>query len=326
MRLLVTGYRVSQAVHAAAVLGLSDLLRGGPLSVADLAAAAGCDPRSLHRLMRALASVEVYTELPDGRFASTALGDQLRPDVEGNAFGLAAAVGRPYAWQAWAGLADNVRTGQNAFAAVHGQTGWEFKAAHPQESAIFDAAMTSNTERAAPSILQAYDFGRFNCITDVAGGRGALLAAILERYPAVRGVLFDQPHVAFQAQARFDQAGVQDRSRIVGGDMFDEIPAGGDAYLMKAILHDWEDPQALAILNGCRRAITDSGTLLVVEALLDTADQHVAFADLNMMVGPGGRERTTAEYASLFATAGFRLTRTVPTATEWFIIEAVPVQ
>jgi AraC-like DNA-binding protein len=326
IRQLITGYRVSQAVHAAAVLGLSDLLAAEPLSLADLATAAGCDPRSLHRLLRALVSVEVYQELPDGRFTSTPLGDQLRADVEGNALGLAAAVGRPHAWQAWSGLVHNVRTGENAFAAVHGQTTWDFMAQHPEESAIFDAAMTSNSDQAAASILRAYDFGRFDCVVDVAGGRGALLAAILGRHPTIRGILFDQPHVVGGAQARLAEAGVQDRCRVVGGDMFDQVPAGGDAYVMKAILHDWEDPQAQAILRTCREAMTDSATLLIVERLLDTPNRSTAFADLNMMVGPGGLERTAAEYAGLFAAAGFRLTRTVATTTEWVVIEAAPTE
>ncbi|MGE5830182.1 MAG: methyltransferase [Micromonosporaceae bacterium] len=323
VRLLITGYRVSQAVHAAAVLGLSDFLAREPLSVVDLAAAAGCDTRSLHRLLRALTSVEMYQELPDGRFTNTPLSDQLRSDVEGNARGLAASVGRPYTWQAWSALVDNVRTGENAFSSVHGQTNWEFLAQHPEESAIFDAAMTSNSDHAAASILQAYDFGRFDSIVDVAGGRGALLAAILGRHPSLRGVLFDQPHVVSGAAELLQEAGVHDRCRIVGGDMFDEVPAGADAYVMKAILHDWEDPQARAILHTCRRAMTDTATLLVVERLLDAADRIAAFADLTMMVGPGGLERTTAEYADLFTAAGLRLTRTVATTSEWVVIEAV---
>lgn len=324
IRQMITGYRVSQAVHAAAVLGLSDLLAGGPLSAADLAAAAGCDPRSLHRLLRALASVEVYQELPDGRFTITPLGDQLRSDIEGNARGLAAYVGRPHTWQSWSALVHNVRTGENASLSVHGQTNWQFMAEHPDESAIFDAAMTSNSDQAAAAILQAYDFGRFGCLVDVGGGRGALLAAILALHPSVRGMLFDQPHVVSGALERLEKAGVQDRCQVVGGDMFDEVPAGGDAYIMKAILHDWEDPQALAILRACRRAMADSATLLVIERLLDGGNRTVAFSDLNMMVGPGGLERTTAEYADLFAAAGFQLTRTVDTTTEMAVIEAVP--
>jgi hypothetical protein len=182
--------------------------------------------------------------------------------------------------------------------------------------------MTSISDRVAAAILDAYDFGRFATLVDVAGGRGALLAAILARHPALRGVLFDQPHVVAGAHL----AGAEARCDIVGGDMFVEVPAGGDAYLMKAILHDWEDPQAHAILRACRQVVPSSGALIVVERLLDSANEHVAFADLNMMVGPGGLERSAGEYAELFGRAGFRLTRTVPTATEWVVIEAVPTE
>lgn len=320
MQRLIMGYRQTQAVHVAAELGLSDLLAGEPVAVADLAAATDCDPRSLHRLVRALVSMGVYRELPDGRYTSTPLGDQLRSDAAGNARAQAVVVGRPYMWQPWSALLHNVRTGQNAFAAVHGRDPWEYRADHPDESTIFDAAMASISGRAAAAILEAYDFGRFATVVDVGGGSGALLAAILARHPTLRGVLFDQPHVVAGA----DLAGVEDRCDIVGGDMFSEVPAGGDAYVMKAILHDWEDPRAHAILRACRRVVPSSGYLVVVERLLDSADQRVAFSDLNMMVGPGGLERTAGEYAELLDAAGFRLTRTVPTATEWVVIEAAP--
>jgi hypothetical protein len=320
MQRLIMGYRQTQAVHVAAELGLSDLLAGKPVGVADLAAATGCDPRSLHRLLRALASIEVYRELPDGRYTSTPLGDQLRSDAAGNGRAQAVMVGRPYLWEPWSALLHNVRTGENAFTAVHGRGPWEYRADHPDESAVFDAAMTSVSDRAATAILEAYDFGRFATVVDVAGGRGALLTAILGRHPTMHGVLFDQPHVVAGAHL----AGVKDRCDLVGGDVFSDVPAGGDAYVMKSILHDWEDPQAFAILRACRRVVPSSGALIVVERLLDAADQHVAFSDLNMMVGPGGLERTAGEYAELLGMAGFRLTRTVPTATEWVVIEAVP--
>jgi len=326
IRAMITGYRVSQALHAAAVLGISDLLAAEPLSVTDLAVAAKCDERSLHRLMRALASVEVYQQLADGRFTTTTLGDQLRSDVEGNALGLAALVGRPYTWQAWSALVHNVRTGENAFSSVHGQSDFEYLAEHPHESAIFEAAMTSNSNQVAASILQAYDFGRFDCIVDVGGGRGAMLAAILRQHPSTRGVLFDEPHVVMGPSGPLERAGVQDRCRIVGGDMFDDVPAGGDAYMLKSILHDWEEPEAQAILRSCREAMAAAATLLIVERLLDWASPSVPFADLTMMVGPGGLERTTDEYATLLAATGFRLVRTVPTSTDFAILEATPVE
>jgi O-methyltransferase domain/Dimerisation domain len=324
MQQLITGFRVSQAIHTAAELRLSDLLAQQPMTVGDLATAAECDPRSLHRLLRALASVGVYEELPDGRFASTPLGDQLRSDVPGTHHALATFSGRPYWWQAWSALPHSIRTGQNAFRFVHGRDSWEYKAEHPEESAVFDANMTANSVRAGAAIVRAYDFGRFATVVDVAGGRGALLAAILGQHQTMRGILFDQPHVVSGAAATFEDAGVHSRCEIVGGDMFDAVPAGGDAYVLKAILHDWEDPQANDILAACRRAMNPSATLLVMERLLDGAGPETFFSDLNMLVGPGGLERSTAEYADLFTGAGFRLTRTVSTGTPWAVIEAVP--
>ena len=325
MQLLITGFRVSQAVHTAAELRLSDLLASQPMTAGDLATAAGCDPDALHRLLRALASLGVYEQLPDGRFASTALGDQLRSDVPGSQHAFAAFAGRAYWWQAWSALSHSIRTGQNAFQFVHGRDDWQYRAEHPDESTTFDAFMTANSVRAGAAIVRAYDFERFATVVDVAGGRGALLAAILSQHPSMRGILFDQPHVVSGAAATFLDAGVHSRCEIVGGNMFDAVPEGGDAYLLKAILHDWEDPQAHAILATCRRAMNPTATLIVMERLLDGADQEVFFSDLNMLVGPGGRERGTDEFAELFAGAGFRLTGTVPTGTPWAVVEAVPV-
>jgi hypothetical protein len=324
MQHLINGFRVTQAIHTAAELRLSDLLADKPMTVHDLATAAECDPRSLHRLLRALASLGVYEQLPDGRFGSTPLGDQLRSDVPGNLHAQARFVGRQYWLQAWSALPHSIRTGQNAFRFVHGCDDWTYRAEHPDESARFDAFMTANSVRAGGTIVRAYDFGRFATVVDVAGGRGALLAAMLSQHPSMRGILFDQPHVVSEAPATFQDAGVHSRCEIVGGDMFDAVPTGGDAYVLKAILHDWEDAEAHDILSSCRRAMKQSASLLVMERLLDGADQDVLFADLNMLVGPGGRERSTAEFADLFAGAGFRLIRTVPTGTPWAVIEAVP--
>lgn len=324
MQRLVTGYRVSQALHTAAVLGLSDLLAEQPMAVADLAAAAGCDQRSLRRLLRALAVVDVYQGLPDGRFASTPLGDQLRSDRPGTQHALATFIGRPYTWQTWSALPHSVRTGENAFRFVHGRDAWQYRAEHPEESAIFDANMAAQSGRGGPAIVRAYDFSRFATVVDVGGGRGALLAAILSQHPTQRGILFDQPHVVSAAAPLLTEAGVHSRCEIVGGDMFDTVPAGGDAYVLKAIVHDWDDPQAHAILTNCRAVMDPSATLILMERLFDANDRDTSFSDLNMLVGPGGLERTTDEYADLFAKAGFQLTRTVPTGTPWSVIEAVP--
>jgi hypothetical protein len=310
---------VSQAIYVAATLRIADLLADGSRASDDIAAATDTNPDALYRLLRALATVGVLREEEGRRFALTPFGEPLRSDAPDSIHGWAALMGRPYYWQEWGALLHSVRTGENAARHVHGMSTWEYRAAHPEESEIFDAAMTSLTRRANAALLDAYDFGRFATVVDVAGGRGALLAALLARYPDMRGVLFDQQHVVTEAE-------VPDRCSVVAGSFFDGVPGGGDAYLLKWIVHDWEDEEAEAILRSCRRAIAPGGTLLVIERVVrpgpDAAE--VAFADLNMLVAPGGRERTLDEFATLFARAGFRLEREVQTASGFSVLEATP--
>ncbi len=328
LRNLINGYQVTQALHVAATLGISDLLAAGPREAADLAQATGTHAPTLARLMRALASVDVYASDAEGRYANTALGEALRSDVEGSLGGWAAFVGRPYYWQSWAGLEESVRTGENAFAAVHGQPVWEFRRQHPDEQEIFDAAMTSMSGSVATGVVEAYDFGRYGTVVDIGGGAGKLLAAILQRYPDVRGVLFDQPDVVAGAAPLLSAAGISDRCTTVGGSFFEAVPAGGDAYLMKAIIHDWPDAESIEILRACRRAMSDDGALLLVEQILDRGTDVVrtAFSDLNMLVGPGGQERTIGEYDALLHAGGFSLTGVADTGTAVYVIEAAPAR
>jgi hypothetical protein len=321
MRAMVNGYQVSHALSVAASLGLSDLLAEGPRTPAELAAATGTHEPTLLRLLRALTAVGVYERQDDGRFALTELGATLRSDVPGSVAGWARLVGRPSYVRAWAGLEDSVRTGENAFTRVHGTSVWEYRAARPEEQAVFDGAMTSLSAPVIEAVARAYDFGRFGSVVDVGGGRGHQLAAILVRYPGLRGVLFDQP----EAVANVTPG---ERTSVVGGDFFAAVPEGCDAYLLKAVLHDWPDEQCVAILRSCRRAMAPDGVVLLVEQVLDLAPDPVrtAFSDLNMLVAPGGRERELAEYGSLLTAAGFSLGRTVPTGTDVFVIEALPAQ
>jgi len=314
LRRLVTGYQVTQAIHVAAKLGIADLLADGPRGSDNLAAATGAHPGALYRLLRALASVGVFREEEGGRFALTDLAAGLRSDVPASLAGWAAFVGEPYQWQAWAALEHSVRTGENAFRHVHGTDSWTFRARHPELSAGFDRAMTSLSRQVTAAVLAAYDFGRFGTVVDVGGGNGALLAAILAEHPALRGVLFDQPHVVAGAGPLLAAAGVDDRAAVVGGSFFDAVPEGGDAYVLKAILHDWEDEDCLRILRTCRRAMADGAALLVVERELGPPNKTPdgKFSDLNMLVGPGGRERAPEEYAALFAAAGFRFVGGAP--------------
>jgi hypothetical protein len=326
LRRLANGFQVSQAIYVAATLGIADELRAGPRSSADLAEATESHPDALHRLLRALASVDVLHEGADGRFSLTELGECLRSDAPQPVGGWAALIGRPYFWTAWGALLHSVRTGENAMTHVTGAGPWEYRAQRPEEGAIFDRAMTDLSRRFTRALLDAYDFSRFGTVVDVGGGQGALLAAILAAHPALRGILFDLPHVVGPADGVLAAAGVADRCAVVAGDFFAGVPEGGDAYVLRAVLHDWEDAEAIAILRSCRRATPDDAALLVVERELGGPNENpdAKFADLNMLVMPGGRERTVEEFAALFDSAGFELAGTTPTAAAMSVIEARP--
>jgi O-methyltransferase domain/Dimerisation domain len=319
LRRLTNGYQVTQAIHVAATLGIADLLRDGPRDSDALARETGANAPALHRVLRALASVGVLHEGEDGRFALTAVGECLRSDAAEPVGAWAAFVGRPYHWQAWGALLHGVRTGESPFHSVHGTDTWAYRASHPEEGAIFDAAMTDIMRRANAHLLAVYDFARFGTVVDMGGGRGAFLGAVLEANPEMRGILFDQPHVVAGAE-------VGERCEVVGGSFFDAVPEGADAYLLKAVLHDWEDDDALRILARCRAAIPADGTLLVVERDLGAPNENAdaKFSDLNMLVGVGGRERTRDEFAELFARGGFALQSATPSAIGLSVFEAHP--
>jgi O-methyltransferase/methyltransferase family protein len=324
LRRLVNGYQVTQAIHVAATLGIADLLRDGPSTSTELADQTETHAPSLHRVLRALAAVGVLHEEDDGRFALTEIGECLRSDAPEPVGGWAAYVGRPSHFAAWANLLHAVRTGENAFRSAHGDTVWEYRARHPEDGAIFDWAMTDITQRANRHLLEAYDFASFGSVVDVGGGHGALLASLLGAHPQMRGVVFDQPHVVAGAPAVLEAAGVTDRCEVVGGSFFDAVPAGSDAYVLKAIVHDWDDDDAVRILRSCRDAIAAEGALLVVERELGAPNENAdaKLSDLNMMVGPGGRERTREQFAALLAAGGFALARTVPTPIGLSVFEA----
>jgi hypothetical protein len=235
-------------------------------------------------------------------------------------------VGRPYFQEAWAHLEHSIRTGDNAFQHVHGTDVWAYRAERPDEGAIFDLAMESLTGASNRALLDAYDFGRFGSVVDVGGGNGALLAALLGEFPAMRGVLLDQPHVTANAAAVLERAGVADRCEIVGGSFFDDVPSGGDAYTLKSIIHDHEDEPAVAILRTCRRAMAADATLLLIERIVGppNEDPRTKFSDLNMLVAPAGRERTLHEWDALVTRAGFRLATATPSTSGLAVIEAAP--
>ena len=317
LRRLIDGHKVTQAIRVAVELGLPDRIAAGMRDPAELAAAGGAHPPSLRRLLRALVAIGVVSQDDAGLVSLTPVGEGLRSDAAEPLAGWARFCGSEDMMRTWGELLHSVRTGESAHWRLHGMDAWEYRATHPASAALFDAAMTDLTRRTNRSVLEAYDFARFGTVVDVGGGRGALLTALLAAHPHQHGVLFDLPHVVA------DAAPAQDgRLRVVGGSFFEGVPSGGDAYLLRAILHDWPDDDCVRILDACRAAMGQEATLLIIEHDLADDLQEVALSDLNMLVGPGGRERTQAEYASLLARAGLHLTAACPTGSVLHVFEA----
>ncbi len=323
---LIAGNWVSQAIAVAADLGIADLLADGPKASSELARATGAHPRALYRLLRALAGVGVFTEVEPERFGLTPMAELLRADAPNSLRGMALYLCGEEYWRVWGQLGYSVRTGQPAFEHVHGVGPWEYRTQHPETNAAFNAFMTSLVTQVASAVADAYDFSGLSTVVDVGGSHGALLVAILRAHPALRGVLFDLPHVADGAKGRLEAAGLLDRCEVIGGDMFDGVPEGGDAYILSRVIHDWGDERSVAILTNCRRAMRPAGRLLLVEEVIPPGDtpSYGKLSDLNMLVSPGGQERTEAEYGALYEAAGFALTRVIPTRSRVSIIEGEP--
>src|SRR5947209_8495657 len=280
---MINGYQVSQALHVAAMLGIADLLQAGPKGVEELAKATRTHAPTLSRLLAALASVDVLAE-NDGRFGLTPLGECLSTDSADSVRAWAMNIGLQFHWTSWGYLLDSVRTGEPAFPQLYGTTVWEYRSGRPEENAIFNAAMTALSAGVGDAVVRSYDFSGTGVLVDVGGGEGALLAAILAANPSLRGILFDQSHVVASAAALLERAGVAERCQIVAGSFFESAPAGADAYLLKSIVHDWDDETAITILRRCRMAIADTGKLLVVERVIRPANEPdpATFSDLNM--------------------------------------------
>ena len=323
---LINGYQITQAIYAAVHLGVADQLKDGPRPNDDLAARIEVHAGALYRLLRALAAAGVLHEHPARSFSLTPMGDCLRSDSSTPVGAWAAFVGRPYMWGAWGHLLHSVRTGNNAFTDLNGKSVWQFRAEHPEESAIFDQAMTALSKNATDAILKAYDFSPFRLIVDVGGGRGQALAGILAANPDMHGILLDQPHVVEKARPLLASAGVADRCEIVAGSFFEAVPSGADAYILRAILHDWEDDEAILILRACRHAVHATGRILIVDRVIAPPNEGLLgkCSDLNMLVSPGGRERTREEFSDLCSAAGFALANVTPAGPMLSIIEARP--
>jgi hypothetical protein len=318
---------ITQAIHVAARFGFADLLTEGSLPAAEIAERAGTDPDSTHRLLRLLASYSIFAQEKDGRFRLTPMASALRRDVPGSMREIALLVGDPVEREHWSHLVSAVRTGDPVIPTLRGMGGYEFLAANPDFAEVFEGGMGNLSKLETDPIIAAYDFSRYHTVVDVFGGGGALLAAILGQAERSRGVLVDARAEKLGAEKVFQEAGVAERATVDLTALFDPPPAGGDAYLMKHILHEWPEATALDLLRNVRSVIGETGRLLVLEFIVPEGNgQHPAkLVDLWLMVLMGGKERTAAEYADLLQRAGFRLDRVVGTASALSIIEAVPV-
>jgi hypothetical protein len=324
---LLTGGWTTQAIYVAVKLGIPDQLADGALSATEVARRVGTDTDATYRLMRALASRGVFRHRADNTFKLTSIGKALRTGTPGSVRDFALFFGHPLRWEDWGNLLYSVQTGKPSVDMLRGMPFFEYVETDPDLESEFNNAMTAGSEFAIYAVLAAYDFSGFRRIVDVGGGHGRLLAMILSKATAARGVLFDLPAVVDGAGGELTKAGVAARCEVVGGSFFDSVPDGGDAYLMKQILHDWSDDDALKILSNIRSAIPASGKLLLLESVLperSTSDLGLMI-DLEMLIAVGGRERTQAEWEKLLARAGFRLDRVVHTANPISIVEAVPI-
>jgi hypothetical protein len=323
---MATGYWVSRMIYAAAHLSLADHLAAGPMTPAELAAATGAHPQSLHRLMRALASLGVMTEESHNRFALTPLGEALRAGAPGSARATILALAGGYWWRGWEHVLYCVETGETAMQKAFGMTIFEYLARHPQEASYFNEAMVGFHGDEPQAVAAAYSLRSGETVVDVGGGTGNLLTALLERYAGTRGILADLPHVVPEARAFIDSRGLADRVVTQATDFFARVPAGGDVYVLSHVIHDWDEDQCVTILSHCRGAMKRDGRLLIVEMVLPPGDApHPGkLLDVAMLVMPGGQERTQEEYRDLLGRAGFHLTRVVPTESAVSIVESVP--
>jgi hypothetical protein len=315
------GFAVSQALRVAADLEIADQLAAGERCADDLAAQTGSHAEALYRVMRLLAAEGVFCETSARRFELTEVGAVLRSDGASSPRELIRMLNRePYL--AFAQLGHSVRTGQPAFEEVFGKPRFDWLADHPAEAALFQRAMISLSQGSNCAIAETFDFASFSRVVDVGGGHGQLLSAILSRHPHLSGVLFDLPS-GIEA-ARLGEDGPLPRTELVAGSFFDAVPAGADVYVLKKVIHDWNDEQAATILRNCRDAMAPQGRVLVAETIIPTGNEadSIKLVDANMLVVTGGVERTEAQYAMILAAAGLRLKRVIPTAQPIFILEA----
>jgi hypothetical protein len=322
-RQVQAGSWITQGLSVVAELGIPDLLTDGARAAEDLANDTGTDGNALYRLMRALASIGVFAQGADGRFSLTPLAEKLRSEAVASQRAFAIMAGAEFQ-QTWGELLYSVRTGKHGFENKFGRPWFQYMTEHPDRHSIYDAAMTAIHGGETQPMLDAYDFSSFRTVVDVGGGNGTVLVDILSRHSHLQGILFDLPAVADRAGSVISSYGLSDRCRTAGGDFFASVPPGADGYLMRHVIHDWEDDEATTILRRCQEAMHPDGRVLVVETVIPNGNEPCfgKWLDL-MMLLVGGRERTEAEYRRIFAAAGLKLSRVIPTSAEVSVIEGV---
>jgi len=326
---MINGYWKTQAVYCMAKLGLADLLAEGPKGSDALAQATETHPPSLSRLLRGLVSLGLLMQEEDGQFALTPLGAYLRTDIPDSVY-MWAIDSAERLWELWGHLLSSVKTGETAAQRICGMEVFTYYAQFPEAATTFNAMMTAITATVSETVVAAYDFSPFRTIVDVGGSHGLLVSAILRTHPTMHGILFDMPHAMEGARQNLAAQGLSQRCEVIAGDFFEAVPGGGDVYILKSIIHDWDDAHSTVILRNCHRAAPDARLLLVeriMPAQVKPSATHQALhqSDLNMLVAHGGRERTEAEFQTLFGEAGFRLTAVIPTTSLYSIIEGVPM-
>jgi len=324
MMQLSMGAMVTQAIFVAAKLRIADILAGGEKTIDEIALEAGAHSPSLYRILRTLASIGVFTETQSRTFANTPLSEVLRADIPGSMRNSMLFMGESWHYNIWANMLHSAKTGGTAWKKTYGEEVFDWFSKNPEASEIFNGCMSELSAGAAPAIVAAYDFSGINTLVDIAGGHGFLLSQILKSNQSIRGILFDMQHVIDGAGEMLRAHGVGDRVEMVAGDFFVEVPAA-DAYIMKHIIHDWDDERAIRIMQTIHRAMEADGRLLLSEMVIPEGNEpHPGkMLDLEMLTSPGGIERTEAEYASLLKRSGFRLNRIVPTMSPHSVIEAV---
>lgn len=322
-----TAYWASQMLFVAAKLEIADRLAAGARASHELAGELGLNGAAFHRFLRTLAGMGLLTEIESRTFALTPLGEALKKDAPGSAYATILTLTGPLCQQSWQLLPFSLETGKTGFEKTFGRPLFEHLGQRPTDAALFSETMVGFHGAEPPAVAAAYDFTRLGSIVDVGGATGNMLVHVLRRHRGPRGVLFDLPHVVAKAPAFLEAHGVADRVSIEAGSFFERVPAGHDAYILSHIIHDWDPDQCRTILAHCRSAIDPEGRLLIVEMVLPEGDTpHPGkMLDMMMLVGPGGQERTPSEYADLLGSAGFEMTRIVPTASAVSIVEAVPI-